>query len=115
MIQKLFNTKNIALIILIIISFGFIAFFYGDILCSPNEYMFNNEGDALKNYANIKYHIEYDKDFTSYNGVFYPYGESIIFTDIHPLIASFYKLLSFVFPIADYIVGIINLQILYSN
>jgi len=114
MIQKLFNTKNIALIILIIISFGFIAFFYGDILCSPNEYMFNNEGDALKNYANIKYHIEYDKDFTSYNGVFYPYGESIIFTDIHPLIASFYKLLSFVFPIADYIVGIINLQILLS-
>ena len=115
MIKRLFNTKNIALIVLIIISFGFIGFFYGDILMSPNEYMFNNEGDALKNYANLKYHIEHDESFTSYNGVFYPYGESIIFTDIHPLLATFYKLLSFIFPsIGYYTVGLINLQILLS-
>lgn len=93
----------------------FVVFFYGNILQSPNNYMFSYYSDAVKNYANFKYHIQYDSSFTSYDGVFYPYGESIIFTDIHPALASFYKLLSFVFPsIGYYSVGIINLQILLS-
>ncbi len=110
-----FSSKNIALVILTLMSVIFVVFFYGNILQSPNNFMFCYSGDALKNYANFKYHIQYDNSFISYNGVFYPYGESIIFTDIHPALASFYKLLGFIFPsIGYYSVGIINLQILLS-
>ena len=110
-----FPKINIALLILIFMSISFIVFFYGDILKSPNDYMFSYSRDALKNYANFKYHLQYDKSLLNYDGVFYPYGESIIFTDIHPILATFYKSLSFVFPgIGNYSVGIINMQILLS-
>ena len=106
---------NISLLILIFMSVSFLVFFYGDILTSPNDYMFSYSRDALKNYANFKYHLQFDESFLNYDGVFYPYGESIIFTDIHPLLASFYKGLSFIFPnIGNYSVGIINTQILLS-
>ena len=109
------STQKIGLLILTLMSLSFIIFFYGDILIAPNNYMFSYVGDALKNYANFKYHIQYDASFASYNGVFYPYGESIMFTDIHPIIVSFHKLLSLVLPsIGYYSVGIINLQILLS-
>lgn len=112
--MKLYN-KNIALFILTIMSLSFVIFFYGDILKSPNDYMFSYVGDALKNYANFKYHLEYDESLFTYNGVFYPYGESLFFTDIHPAIVTFYKLLSYIFPsIGYYSVGLINTQILLS-
>ena len=93
----------------------FIYFFYGDILKSPNDYMFSNHGDGIKNYFTYSYHISHNNSYTNFEGMNYPYGESHLYTDCHPILSSLFKVISEYFPFFDtHSVGILNVLMVLS-
>jgi len=91
------------------------GFFYGNILQSPNDYMFASTGDGIKNYFTYSYHIAHNQSATNFEGMNYPYGESYLYTDCHPVLASVFKFLAPTFPFfATHSVGILNVLMLLS-
>ena len=107
--------NRFSLLILILLASIITIFFYGDIVFHPNDYLFSNEGDGIKNYFTYSYHIKYDKSYINFEGMNYPYGEHFLYTDCHPIISNSVKLISNVFPsIIDYNVGIINFLMVIS-
>lgn len=61
-----------------------IYLFYG-ILLHPGTAMFGIDADASKNYFTFLYHSLYGSGVW-FDGMNYPYGEHIVFTDAHPAI-----------------------------
>ena len=90
--------SNLSKAILITISLLFISIFYGKIIISPNDYIFSDKGDGIKNYYTYAYHIKHDKSYINFDGMNYPYGENFLYTDCHPLLANTLKLLSNITP-----------------
>ena len=50
--------------------------------------------DGTKNYFTFLYHIVHDSSFWKFEGMHYPFGENVIFTDNQPIVANFVKLLN---------------------
>lgn len=102
-------------IILFIISVGITFFFYGEILLSPNSFVFSSKGDGLKNYYSVAYHVKHDTSYSHFGGMNYPYGENVFFTDGQPVLSSVLKLASSFFPnISNYSIGIMNWLMIIS-
>jgi len=98
-----------------ILSVLFVSLFYGKIIIHPNSYLFSSDGDAMKNYYTYAYFIKNNVSNTNFEGMNYPYGEHYLYTDCHPVIASFLKSITHIFPgIADYSIGIINFLMILS-
>lgn len=107
--------KKQPFLILIFIGLLFTVFFYGDVLFHPNNYLFNNLGDAAKNYYTYCYHIKHDTSFLNFSGMNYPYGEHFLYTDCHPVLANLFKVLAFKFPFfQEYSIGILNFLLISS-
>jgi hypothetical protein len=100
-----------SLLVLILISLLFTAWFYDVVLFCPNSYLLNNRGDAIKNYYCYAWHIQHDISFINYTGTNYPFGENHLYTDGTPLLANLIKCLPFLKP---YAIGIFNLSMLLS-
>jgi hypothetical protein len=106
---------TLSLILTLGLSISFILFFYGKILVSPNQYMFSNWGDGIKNYFTYAYHIQRDTSFIQFDGMNYPYGEHFMYTDCHPLIADSLKAIARIFPgLTAYSIGILNFFMIIS-
>lgn len=109
------DDKLIPFLVLSLIALGFLFSFYGKVLLSPNEYMFSQNGDGLKNYYSLTYHIKHSSSYTNFEGMNYPYGEHTLFVGCHPALSYFFKGISEFFPFtANYSVGILNLFLLGS-
>jgi hypothetical protein len=94
---------------------GFFLYLFYPILLQPNSYLFGNTGDGLKNYFTFTYYIQNNHSWTNFEGMNYPFGESIFYTDGHPLLAVIIKSIGNIFPsINFYGVGILNLLLLGS-
>ena len=76
----------------------FIGFAYQRVLKVPNDFLVNG-GDGMKNYFTYLYHVKHDSTYMTFEGMNYPFGENVIFTDNQPLIANLTKLLSTIFPV----------------
>ena len=97
------------LILTVTISLAFLLTFYGNILSSPNSVLFTADGDGIKNYYTYAYHIKNDSSFNHFEGMNYPYGELVVYTDGHYALANSVKLLSNYFPdLSNYSIGILN-------
>lgn len=92
------------------ISIGILFFFYSDVLIAPNDYLFSNTGDGIKNYYTYLFHAKHDVSFSEFTGMNYPYGEQITYTDGQPLLSFLIK----IFGVQEYGVGIMNSLILLS-
>lgn len=79
---------------------GFVAllFFHGGLLFHPGNVFFGNSGDGLKNYYTFAYHVQHDDDALHFEGMNYPYGEHIIYTDAQPAISIPTQFLAKVLP-----------------
>lgn len=97
-------------IIVFAVAFLILAFFYGEVLFHPNNYIFSPGGDGIKNYYTYIFHARYDADFWNFGGMNYPYYEHMVYTDGHPLLSW----LIGVFGLADYGIGILNFLMLIS-
>ena len=96
-------------------AFAFILSFYSKAILSPNSYLFNSNGDGVKNYFTYAYHIKNNESFTNFEGFNYPYGENFLYTDGHPLLISILKPIHSVFPgVSNYSIGILNSLMLLS-
>ena len=82
---------------------------YHPVIFNLNQVYFGNSGDGLKNYFTILYHIAHYNDFWHFEGLNYPYGEHLIYTDAQPILAAILIVIVKIFPItSDYILGIVN-------
>lgn len=107
------NTKG--LLFNIALSATFLLFFYHSVLFAPNSHLFTTWGDGIKNYYTYAYYIDNNTDTWNHEGLNYPYGESMFYTDCHPAIAFSVKQISKVFPsISNYSIGIINFLMIFS-
>lgn len=92
-----------------------ILVFFGKILQHPNQAYFAAGGDGFKSYYGAIYHLECDSSYFRFEGMNYPYGESVFFTDNQPLLTNTVKWISNnVIDIRENIVGIINLSMIFS-
>lgn len=107
--------KHFPLIALLLLSFLFLHYFYSDVLYSPNCYLFSVHTDGLKNYYTVLYHVKHDASFHQFEGMNYPFGETVSFVDCQPILSNSIKAVSCLFPsIIQYTVGIMNLTMLLS-
>jgi len=107
--------KKLPFIILISIGIIIVSFFYGKVLVAPNNYMFSNSGDGIKNYFTYAYYIKHNNTYTNFEGMNYPYGENYLYTDCHPILASTFKFLSQSIPFFEtHSIGILNLILILS-
>lgn len=83
--------------------------FYGPVLAKPDEHVFSSSGDGAKNYFTFLYHVQNDPHAFTSEGVNYPYGELVFYTDGHPALSWFLRLLPFARPHA---VGVLNVMLL---
>ena len=101
--------KKIQDYIILIFALSFVLFFYGDVVFSPNSYLFNNSGDGIKNYYTYAYQIKNNESYINLEGMNYPFGEHFFYTDSHPIFAFILQNINKIFPtISDYSIGIIN-------
>lgn len=103
--------KSWPLFILILISAALVIYFYGKPLTDPNDYLFSDSDDGLKNYYTYYYHIAHDTSATTYSGMNYPYGEHYLYTDCHPIIANTIRMFG---GDGTYSIGLINLMMILS-
>ena len=107
--------KRLPFILLVLFATIVTLLFYYPIVLHPNDFMFNNEGDGIKNYFTYSYHIKHDVSYINFEGMNYPYGEHFLYTDCHPVIANSIKLISNIFPsITEYHIGVLNFLMIAS-
>jgi len=107
--------KHFPFIFLILFSLCFILFYYHPIIFNPNCYLFGNIGDGIKNYFTYCFHIRYDSPVFNFEGMNYPYGENIFYTDCHPALTLLFKFLSSPAGfISSHSIGILNFILIFS-
>lgn len=108
-------SKKASLILLSILAVSFMLFNYGEMLFSANDLMFTIGRDGMKNYYTYSYHIVNDASYFNFDGMNYPYGDNVFFSDCHPLLANILKVFGNNFDLVhDYNVGILNVILLAS-
>jgi hypothetical protein len=99
----------------LVLSIAVLFLFFGPLLKDPNHVYFAPSGDGLKSYAASIYHITDDKSLFRSELQNYPYGEMAFFADCQPMISIPVKMLSSIgIDFRSYLVGIINLSMLFS-
>ncbi|HZK08132.1 MAG TPA: hypothetical protein VFC92_08010 [Bacteroidales bacterium] len=92
-----------------------VASFYGKVLSNPNDVIFSDSGDGIKNYFTYAYHIRHDSTYTNFEGMNYPYGENYLYTDCHPIVSNAFKFLSVKAPFfISHSVGLLNILMILS-
>ena len=88
---------------------------HSTLLTNPNNFYLGSGIDGFKNYYTLDYHIKYDSSYSHFEGMNYPYGEQVVFTDNQPLISNSLKFISNnIVDISAYTVGILNVLMLLS-
>jgi hypothetical protein len=81
------------------------------LLQNPDNYYIGTGIDGFKNYYTPLYHVKYDTHWHHFDGMNYPYGEHVTFTDNQPILSNLIKLMGG----ADAPVkGIFNVLMLFS-
>jgi len=113
MSKKLKQISGVFLLILLLL--GVLHSYFGDIMKGGHDRFFTSGGDGFKNYSTVIYHVKHDKDWLHYEGMNYPYGEHILFTDNQPLLVNTLKLLKRWFPdIAESIAPTMHWMMLFG-
>ncbi|MEO0472319.1 MAG: hypothetical protein AAF206_22030, partial [Bacteroidota bacterium] len=108
--MRAFRQKVIPHLIVLLCSLIVLWIFYGEILLSPNQYWFHDEGDGVKNYFTLAWHVKHDVSALDFEGMNYPFGEHVLYTDGHPALGWILRLL----PVEIPPIGLINLLMLLS-
>ena len=74
-----------------------------------NTVLFGNYHDALKNYYTVLYHVKWDSSYFHFEGMNYPFGEHVLFTDNQPFLSNTLKFFQRnLFDVMPYMLGILN-------
>jgi|GEM_PF-1735226 len=80
--------------------------FYWHVIKAPDQVILNSTGDGLKNYYTLLWQANNDTSLLRYSGSNYPFGESVFYTDGHPLLGWLLRPLP---GLAAQGVGVLNL------
>jgi len=112
--KKLLSKNKLALLAACLTGLLLLILIFSRVLSEPNSYIFSDKGDAVKSYFNFGYYLRYDKGI-KHDGINYPYGEHLQYINSHPLYLQFIRLIDkYIYPVADYGVGILNLTMILS-
>lgn len=92
-------------VLLLIVSFGIYFLYFHHVFLHLNTLLSSITGDALKNYYTFLFHVKNDQGLLHFEGMNFPYGEHVVYTDCQPLLAILLKLLPFTHP---YLIGILH-------
>lgn len=107
--------KRLGLLITILLSIIVLYLHYRPYVTDPNHNFFNLYGDGYKNYFTVYYHIKHDATYSHFEGMNYPYGEHIMYTDGQPALSNTLKFFSKnIVDVSAYTVGIMNIAIVLS-
>ncbi len=109
------RNKLYGLVVTILLTVVALFFHYRPYLLDPQNSFFNLYGDGYKNYFTAYYHIKHDATYSHFEGMNYPHGEHIMYTDAQPALSNTLKFISQnVVDISDYTIPIMNLAIVFS-
>lgn len=107
--------KGLGLLFTILLSATALFFHYRPYLTDPDNTFFNLYGDGYKNYFTVYYHVKHDATYTHFEGMNYPYGEHIMYTDCQPILANTLKFISQnIVDISEHTIAIMNIAIVLS-
>lgn len=70
------------------------------IVLHPTQFVFNAEGDSIKNIYVFIWHILYDTDAWQTTSMNYPFGESIFYVGAQPAISTFLQQINKIIPLS---------------
>lgn len=110
--QKKINVKDsFCVLLLFVISILYYAFYFNKIIIHPNNVLSTIGGDGFHSYYVYMHHIINDKGFIETQGLNYPFGEHLVYTDCIPLLTFILKALPFSH---NYAIGILHTLIFLS-
>lgn len=106
--------KYIPLLALIVGMSLYLNYQFEEVIKCPSCHLFVNSGDGLKNYFTPAYYVKHDPAGLWFNGMNYPYGEHVVYTDNQPIISMLMKAAGALFDMDEHIIGTINLLMIIS-
>ena len=103
-IQK-YNNHTIGFGILFLINLIIFYIAFGPRFLNPDNFLFTNSYDGIKNYYNYIHYTTLNTGLLEYTGMNYPFSDHILFTDSTPFIGFFVK----TFSLSEYAIPIYNL------
>ncbi len=101
--------------VLLLLNLVILWLIFGNMLLRLNQVSFARGGDGLKSYYSVLYHVRHDRSYHWLEGMNYPFGEHIFYTDSQPLVSSVIKWISGnITDISDVTPGVINAVMLIS-
>jgi len=92
----------------------FTGFIFKENITAPSKLLLAG-ADGTKNYFTFLYHIQHDSTYWKFEGMHYPFGENIVFTDNQPLLANLVKWVDDVFPMTnERLIAIHNLILFFG-
>lgn len=89
--------------------FGLLWLKHGHWLHAPNEQMLGYSPDSFKNYMTSIWHVRHDSTAAHYQGMNYPYGEHVLFTDNQPFLSTALQWWSrYVSDLTGHTTGVLN-------
>lgn len=98
-------------LLLFMVCFIIYFFYFHYVFLNLNSILSSITSDALKNYFTFVYHIKNDASAFHFEGMAYPYGEHIVYTDCQPLLTFILRLMPFTH---DYLIGILHFIVFLS-
>lgn len=77
-----------------------ILLLYYHILLHPDVAAFGSGSDATRTYYTLYWYVNYNQSWFNFEGMNYPFGESIFYMDANPLVCFTLRLLKEIFPAA---------------
>ncbi len=99
----------------VLVSALIIFIYFAPVVKTLNTSIFTSGGDGLKSYYCYLYHIKHDHSDLKFEGMNYPYGESVFFTDNQPFLSEAMRIACKVVPgLYNYSVAVWNGSLLIS-
>lgn len=98
-------------LLLFLCSFGIYSFYFHEVFLHLNSVLCSNTGDSLKNYYTFAFQATYGNDLLNFEGLNYPYGEHVVYTDCQPILVFILHSLPFSH---NYLIGILHGLIFFS-
>lgn len=76
------------LVAVLIVAALFLWAKHGTWLMHPNDNILLDSPDGYKNYMTTAWHVSHDSSYVHYEGMNYPYGEHVLFTDNQPIFSA---------------------------
>lgn len=61
---------------------------HGEWIPNANAQILSDSPDGYKNYMTTAWHVAHDSSYVHYEGMDYPYGEHVLFTDNQPIVSA---------------------------